>query len=601
MAVGLALVARRASAVDADPSSYEQLLGTLGPGDTLALAPGTYGGNLDLVGLNGTEAAPIVIQGPADKSAVFTGNACCNTVEITGSSYLVIRNLTVDAQGLDGVFGLSAKGGDANVVHHITVEDCDFVGHGASQQTVAISTKAPTWGWVVRRNRIVGAGTGMYFGNSDGSAPFVAGLIENNLVRDTIGYNVQIKFQQPWPPNAGLPAGKTSTIIRNNVFIKNDAPSPDGDRPNLLVGGFPASGPGADNLYEIYGNFFFHNPREAHLQASGRVSIHDNVLVDAVDAAVVLTDHDLALRRAHVYNNTVYAAARGIVFGSSASEGDFVVGNLIFAPEGVSGPAQSQKDNLLFALADAPTVVASPSLVLGQMDFYPKAGQAQGAPLDLGAVAGESDHDRDFNGTPKGDLRFRGAYAGEGDNPGWQLDADLKQGGGTASGATSGAGGASATGAGPAGATSGAGGGPAGPGAEADDEAGCGCRHAGAASEARWLLVALLLAAALGRQLRRRARASRTARAPASTSSSAASATASSAAASSGSAVAVAATRRRRRSSASAGASATAAAARASGSAAVSSTTRQSRSRSSAAVRWVAATARRRSSRTQSP
>ena len=51
------------------------------------------------------------------------------------------------------------------------------------------------------------------------------------------------------------------------MFIKGDQPSPDGDRPNLLVDGFPDTGAGSSDLYEIYGNFFYHNPREALLQA----------------------------------------------------------------------------------------------------------------------------------------------------------------------------------------------------------------------------------------------------------------------------------------------------------------------------------------------
>jgi hypothetical protein len=201
-------------------------------------------------------------------------------VEITKSSYVALRNLTIDGRGVDGAFGVSAKGGTSNLVHHIAIEGCTFLHHDAGQQTVAISTKTPTWGWVIRRNRIIGAGTGLYLGNSDGTSPFIGGLIEYNLVQDTIGYNMQIKWQKPRPDVSGMPTAPTTTIIRHNVFIKTDRPSPDGDRPNLLLGGFPDSGPGADDRYEIYGNFFYHNPRESLLQASGRVSIHDNIFVD---------------------------------------------------------------------------------------------------------------------------------------------------------------------------------------------------------------------------------------------------------------------------------------------------------------------------------
>jgi len=150
------------------------------------------------------------------------------------------------------VFGVSAKSG---VVHDILIQNNTLVGQDSGQGTDGISTKIPTWGWIIRHNTIIGAGTGLYLGNSDGTMPFVAGIIENNLVENTIGYNMEIKFQLPRPSVPGMPTGPSTTIIRNNVFIKNDQPSPDGDRPNVLVGGFPDTGPGSTDMYEIYGNF----------------------------------------------------------------------------------------------------------------------------------------------------------------------------------------------------------------------------------------------------------------------------------------------------------------------------------------------------------
>ena len=84
----------------------------------------------------------------------------------------------------------------ARYAHHITLENLLIRGHGNNQQTVGISTKCPAWNWVIRGNTIIGAGTGMYLGDSDGSAPFVAGVIERNLIVDTIGYNLQIKHQR---------------------------------------------------------------------------------------------------------------------------------------------------------------------------------------------------------------------------------------------------------------------------------------------------------------------------------------------------------------------------------------------------------------------
>ena len=64
------------------------------------------------------------------------------------------------------------------------------------------------------------------------------------------------------------------------------------------------------------------------------------------------------------------------------------------------------------------------------MDFYPLAGQCQGAPVDLSDFDADADYSVDFNGTPKvsakGATVYRGAYAGEASNSGWQLQAGVK-------------------------------------------------------------------------------------------------------------------------------------------------------------------------------
>src|ERR1039457_6833566 len=414
-----------------DPSNYHALLAILQPGDTLVLASGTYP-LLSLRSLNGTPAAWITITGPVSGApAIIAGSTCCNTVEISNSSYLAIENLTIDSKGIDGVFGISANNGLNNLTHDILIENNLLVGQNASQQTVGISTKTPTWNWIIRHNTITGAGTGIYLGNSDGTDPFIAGLIENNLIQNTIGYNMEIKYQPSRPTVAGMPTGPSTTIIRNNVFIKNDQPSPDGDRPTVLLGGFPTSGNGSSDLYQVYGNFFDHNPRESLLQVEGRVSIHDNIFVNGQYTAIDLTQTYLPLSVAYVYNNTVYSTNTGINFGSAATVADAVTGNLVFAATPISGPIVNLSNNTVDALANATTYVNAPSFTLGVMDFYPLPGQAQGSALDLSAFATDTDSGLDFNGTTKNAVRqaivFRGAYAGEGTNSGWKLQAGIKQ------------------------------------------------------------------------------------------------------------------------------------------------------------------------------
>ncbi len=411
----------------ANPSNYRNVLRGLKPGDTVALAPGKYP-SLYLADLNGTTEAWITIQGPASgQPAVIAGVPNSNTVEIVNCSYLAIEGLRIDSRGISGAFGISVKG-KQNRTHDIRIEGNTLVGQNGDQQTDGISTKAPTWGWIIRGNQIISAGTGIYLGDSDGTAPFVHGLIENNLIQDTIGYNLEIKDQISLPPVPGMPLEPTHTIIRNNVFIKDDQPSPDGNRPNLLVGAFPQSGAGAQNLYEIYGNFFLHNHGEALFQGSGRISLHDNIFVDAPSdyAAVVLTRQNFPLRLAHVYNNTIYTSGQGIYFGTPAVEADAVTGNLIFAASPIAGRMVQSSNNLVAPLAAAAEYLNAPSFVAGKMDFYPRRGKCRGKALDLTPFQKDADYKLDFNGQPKGAATFRGAYAGEGANPGWRLQAAMK-------------------------------------------------------------------------------------------------------------------------------------------------------------------------------
>jgi hypothetical protein len=431
-----AITAQPAMAADvkADPSNYHNLLAELKPGDTMILAPGQYG-PLTIKGINGTADAWITITGPTSgEPALIAGEPDSNTVEIVNSSFVAIEHLRINSRGIPGAFGISAKGGGQNRTHDIRIEGNILVGQNGSQQTDGISTKIPTWGWIIRNNQILQAGTGIYLGNSDGSQPFVHGLIENNLIAYTIGYNMEIKDQNSIPEIPGMPTEATSTIIRNNVFIKDDAPSPDGDRPNLLVGGFPSSGIGSLNRYEIYGNYFFHNHREALFQGSGRISLHDNIFVDgpADYAAVVLRRQNFPLYLAYVYDNTIYTTGKGIYFGTPALTGDAATGNLVFASLPISGPIARLSNNLTGSLASAITYVNLPSFDLGSMDFYPRPGKCEGTAIDLKLFREDSSYNLDFNGTPKtsakGATVFRGAYAGSGANPGWQLQEGIKPG-----------------------------------------------------------------------------------------------------------------------------------------------------------------------------
>lgn len=404
-------------AVTADPSTYQAILAAMGPGHLLHLTAGTYPGGLVFDGHHGEPDRCIIVEGPSSgPPAVLTGRDCCNTVSISDSSYLVIRNLELDGQGRDGD-GVKAEG-DAAFAHHVTIENLYIHGHGANQQIVGINTKCPAWNWVVRDNVIEGAGTGMYFGDSNGEAEFVNSLIEHNLVFDTVGYNVQIKHQNGRDVGLGTPSSGT-TIIRHNVFVKANGGSSGADaRPNLLVGHWPLAGDGADDDYLIYGNFFYQNPNEGLFQGEGNVIFYDNLLVNDFGAAVRIQPHNENPRRIRVFHNTVVATTTTVsISGGHMAFTQRLVGNALFgnAPSG-----GTQVDNVSDSYAAAAGYLVNPDGVLtgmsDRLDLFPLPGTLDGS-VDSTGLGVYEDWDADFNGAPRS-ASFRGAYAGAGANPG---------------------------------------------------------------------------------------------------------------------------------------------------------------------------------------
>lgn len=410
-----------AAVFNGDPSNYLDLLKGLTSGDTLIVRPGEYKAGLPISRMNGEKDRPIVISGPEEgPRPLFIARIGRNTISIVDSSFVTIRNLEMDGRGLP-VDGVKAEG-HAQWAHHITLENLLIRGHGRNQQTVAISTKCPAWGWVIRGNEIVGAGTGLYLGNSDGSAPFVAGLIEHNLVADTIGYNLQIKHQKRRPEVQGMPAGKNLTIIRHNVFSKElGGSSGPAARPNVLIGHGPLSGPGSDDVTVLYGNVFYQNPHEALFQGEGNIALYSNLLVNRQGDAIRIQPHNDVPRKVDVFGNTIVAAGVGILIKTqegSAAEGfrRAVVSNAVFSGRPIEGSVFG--GNVAGPLDAAAGYLTRPFGPLGEMDLYPLPGRMKFDPPDSGGFRSFPDWNQDFSGRPR-DWQFRGAYSGEGENPGW--------------------------------------------------------------------------------------------------------------------------------------------------------------------------------------
>jgi hypothetical protein len=410
-------VARAATIYDATPESYRRLLGELRAGDTLSLAPGRYADGLPLHNLAGAPDLPITIAGPAEGApALFVAELERNTVSIIDSHDVVVKNLVLDGRDLP-VDGVKCEG-TARYSHHITLENLLIRRHGSNQQVVGISTKCPAWNWVIRGNTIVGAGTGMYFGNSDGTAPFVAGLIERNLVVDTLGYNLQIKHQNRRPDIEGMPRTSVTTI-RRNVFSKAAGSSTDLPRPNVLVGHFPPFGDGVDDRYVVYGNFFYANPVDALFQGEGNVAVYGNLFVNPFGDAIHIQPHNDIPKQVDIAFNTVVAGRTGIMVAPAAGSAAFrqsVVGNAVFAATPLVGGIQ--KGNFTASFADADRYLMRPSGIPGEIDLAPRAPLAS-ADADAPNPAQLAEWDRDFNGQQRSSGSI-GAYATVGTNPGWR-------------------------------------------------------------------------------------------------------------------------------------------------------------------------------------
>jgi hypothetical protein len=405
--------------LQANPSTYRSLISGLLPGDRLQLAAGTYTQGLNLWGKNGQPNKCIVIEGPASGSpALFTGSDSWNVVSFKNSSYIVVRYLSLDGQSRlgDGVKG--EAGSTSN--HHITIERVSFKNFNNTVQNVGINSKSAAWNWVIRYNTITTTGTGIYLGGSSGQYEFVNSLIEHNLVYNTLGYNMEIKHQLTRNTSLGIPSTAT-TIIRHNVWGK-EAGSLSGveARPNVLVGHWPLSGAGSSDIYQIYGNVFYQNPYEALFQGEGNIAMHDNLFVNRTGpAAVRIQKHNSVPRRIDVFNNTVVAANTGIsITSADPAYPQRVIGNAVFAGSPLTGGQQSS--NVTGTYAAASTYLNNPTAPLGSgLDLYPKTGQLQGTAIDLSFLSSLLEWDRDFNSLSR-IATFRGAYSGDGVNPGWQ-------------------------------------------------------------------------------------------------------------------------------------------------------------------------------------
>jgi len=411
----------------AGPDDYLEKLHALKPGDTLALMVGTYDQGLPVHGLEGTAEQPIHIAGPAGAGrAIIQGRRRSNIVSIVDSAHVTIRDLYIDGTGTKRSDGVKAEG-HAQFAHHITLRNLVIENVDHNQQIVGISTKCPAWGWVISDNVIRGAGTGMYLGDSDGSAPFIDGVIEHNLVTDTIGYGLQIKHQNERPFLEGLPDEPSRTVIRHNVFAKGESSSEKSARPNVLLGHFPETGPGTSDRYAVYGNLFYNNPTERLFQGEGNIALYNNLFVNPAGGAIAIMPHKGDPRRIDIFQNTIVARDTGIWFQrSERTERALVRGNAVFAGKPFSGDGAGADGNVHDDFGQAEAYLRAPHADPGKLDLVPRGDRLAGSiALPPEVLWDLPDAGRDFDGVERSGERL-GAYEGVEGQPRWMPELAIK-------------------------------------------------------------------------------------------------------------------------------------------------------------------------------
>lgn len=382
----------------AGPEDYRAYLTRLAPGDRLLLGPGNYLRGLPLKGLAGEPGRPIRIEG-ADQGALprFVSRPGANTISLTDVRHITISNLELDGVG-QFVDAVKAEG-HAKYAHFVTLENLYIHDHASSQQNVGISTKCPAFGWIIRNNRIERVGTGIYLGNSDGTAPFVSGLIEGNRIAATLGYNLQIKHQIVRPVDIPEPELPHDTIIRHNVFDKSDAGSAGAmARPNVLIGHMPLAGHGVTDRTLIYANFFWRNPGESLFQGEGNIFIYNNLFVTHGPDAVRVQPHNAVPREVRILFNTVVSAGNGITVRAPEDSpfDQIVAGNVVFAERPFAGGRQTH--NKSGGYNTAGTYLVRPYAEAGDLDLSPKPNANWNEPVELRFRQGLPGIDMDYSG-----------------------------------------------------------------------------------------------------------------------------------------------------------------------------------------------------------
>jgi hypothetical protein len=403
----------RAAVVEIAPGAdVRAAIAALDPGDELVLRGGSYAFTSRFaVTAVGTASQPITIRGRAGETAVISNVSSQNVMEVVGSQYLILKNLTITG-GSHGVRLMSSS--------YVTLEDNEIYETG----DVAISANSGgTYeGLVIRRNHIHhtnGTGEGMYLGCNNNACRVLNSVIEWNYIHHTNRPTVE------QGDGIELKEGSAGNVIRHNVIH-------DTNYPGILT--YSTVGNGGPNIIDSNAVW---NSNDFAIQSAADSIIRNNIVLGSVG----LQQHQAGSpSNQTIVHNTIIAVGDGIevrnvsgpitiannaMYSESGRAIRLISGNLGLVTvagnvgsggiEGASG-GYSNGGGIAADFVDGHHDGAPP------IDLYPRAGSAL-------IAAGSASHvtDVDFNGTPRSGNRHVGAYnyvpSG---NPGWTLSAGFK-------------------------------------------------------------------------------------------------------------------------------------------------------------------------------
>jgi hypothetical protein len=414
-AVAVLPSATHAAVVEIAPGAdVRAAIAALAPGDELVLRGGTYAFvSRFAVTATGTANQPITIRGKAGEVAVISNVSTQNVMEVVGSQYLILKNLTITG-GSHGVRLMSSS--------HITLEDNEIYETG----DVAISANSggTYQGLVIRRNHIHhtnGTGEGMYLGCNNDACRVANSVIEWNYVHHTNRASVE------QGDGIELKEGSFGNVIRHNVVH-------DTNYPGILT--YSTVGNGAANVIES--NLVW-NTNDYAIQSAADAIIRNNIVLGS----------SISLQQHQAGRPSNQVVAHNTVIGASIQVRD-VVGSVIVANNAVysnSGAAiRLISGNLGLVTTSGNVGVGgvsgtSTGFATGSISADFVAAHYNGAPpIDLfpsstsalrGAGSATYVPPEDFNGTTRAGMADAGAYKFQaGGNPGWALTSGFKSGSG---------------------------------------------------------------------------------------------------------------------------------------------------------------------------